>query len=154
HHPVCRSECLLIALVVTPRSARDLQHQWYIAPTLGHIGGHVYLATLRKQGQPLFTALRGLYRLISRPPTPAPADAKSGWTPSCARRPLRSTLQLNSVSLPPSTCQTSAPGVSRRAPGGWRTPAGVSIPPRQVPRFDSSTATRFPLACTRWSARW
>ena len=52
---------LLISLVVTARSTRDPQLQWYLAPALGHIGGHVYLATLRNQGQALLAALEAVF---------------------------------------------------------------------------------------------
>jgi hypothetical protein len=40
---------------------RDLQHQWYLAPAFGHIGCHVYLSTLRKQGHALLAALEALF---------------------------------------------------------------------------------------------
>src|SRR5258707_92696 len=81
------------------------------------------------------------------------AEAKSGCTLSCASMLLRSTVQLNSLILPSSTYQTSAPGMSSWAPVSWMTPAGVSTGPVKVYWIDSSTATRFPMACTRWSSR-
>jgi len=52
---------LLISLVVTARSTRDPQLQWYLAPALGHIGGHVYLSTMRKQGMALLEVLEALF---------------------------------------------------------------------------------------------
>jgi hypothetical protein len=52
---------LLISLVVTARSTRDPQLQWYLAAALGHIGGHVYLSTLHKQGVQLLAALETLF---------------------------------------------------------------------------------------------
>jgi pyridoxal/pyridoxine/pyridoxamine kinase len=52
---------LLISLVVTACSTRDPQLQWYLAPTLGHIGGHIYLSSMRKQVVALLAALQTVF---------------------------------------------------------------------------------------------
>jgi len=51
----------LISLVVTACSTRDPQLQWYLATALGHIGGHVYLSSMRKQGVALLAALQTVF---------------------------------------------------------------------------------------------
>jgi hypothetical protein len=52
---------LFISLVVTARGTRDLQRQWYLAPAFGHIGGHVYLSSMRKQGVAGLAALQTVF---------------------------------------------------------------------------------------------
>ena len=67
--PLPWGKVALMPLIVAARGSWDLQGPFYVAPTLCHIVCRGYLATLRKQGQPLYAALQTIF--AGRPLYPA-----------------------------------------------------------------------------------